>query len=81
MKTSARVILATTILSGITTTAFAAAGGREDHSTLVVWAFLGFCALIVLVQVLPALRNARLVARKEQQEREQENAVQVPARE
>ena len=81
MKTSARVILATTALSGLTATAFAATGGREDHSTLVVWAFLGFCALIVLVQVLPALRNARLVARKEQQEREQENAVQVPARE
>lgn len=37
------------------TSAFAAGGGREDSSGLFVWAFLGFCALIVVVQVIPAL--------------------------
>lgn len=37
------------------TSAFAAGGGREDNSGLFVWAFLGFCALIVVVQVIPAL--------------------------
>ena len=32
-----------------------AAGAREDSSGLVVWMFLGFCALIVLLQLMPAL--------------------------
>ncbi|MCP3175776.1 MAG: hypothetical protein AB7F21_02070 [Desulfuromonadales bacterium] len=31
-----------------------AAAGREDSSGLVVWVFLGFCALIVVAQLLPA---------------------------
>lgn len=37
-------------------TAFAAASGlREDSSGIFVWVFLGFCALIVVAQVIPAL--------------------------
>lgn len=36
-------------------TAFAAAGAREDSSGIFVWVFLGFCALIVVAQVIPAL--------------------------
>lgn len=36
-------------------TAWAAAGAREDGSGLFVWIFLGFCALIVVAQVVPAL--------------------------
>jgi hypothetical protein len=35
--------------------AFAAGGTREDNSGLFVWIFLGFCALIIVVQVVPAL--------------------------
>ncbi|HIJ86741.1 MAG TPA: hypothetical protein HPP97_03545 [Desulfuromonadales bacterium] len=35
--------------------AFAAAGVREDSSGIFVWVFLGFCALIVVAQVIPAL--------------------------
>lgn len=35
--------------------AFAAGAAREDNSGLFVWMFLGFCALIVVVQVVPAL--------------------------
>lgn len=35
--------------------AFAAGGAREDNSGLFVWIFLGFCALIVVVQVVPAV--------------------------
>jgi hypothetical protein len=84
MKTAAMVILPLTvvsIISGMASSAFAAAGGREDHSSLVVWTFLGFCALIVIVQLLPSLRDARLAARKEQEAREQENAVKVPVNE
>jgi len=36
-------------------TAFAASGVREDSSGIFVWVFLGFCALIVVAQVIPAL--------------------------
>ena len=36
-------------------TAFAAAGAREDTSGIFVWVFLGFCALIVVAQVVPAI--------------------------
>jgi len=36
-------------------TAFAASGAREDSSGIFVWVFLGFCALIVVAQVVPAL--------------------------
>ena len=36
--------------------AFAATtAGRVDHSGFIVWAFLGFCALIVVAQLVPAL--------------------------
>jgi hypothetical protein len=36
-------------------TAFAANTARVDDSGLFVWIFLGFCALIVIAQVMPAL--------------------------
>jgi len=36
-------------------TAFAASGAREDNSGVFVWVFLGFCALIVVAQVIPAV--------------------------
>ena len=36
-------------------TAFAASAVREDNSGIFVWVFLGFCALIVVAQVIPAL--------------------------
>lgn len=40
----------------LATPAFAAStAGRSDHSGILVWAFLGFCALIVVAQLLPAL--------------------------
>ena len=40
----------------LTSPGFAAtSAGRVDHSGILVWAFLGFCALIVVAQLLPAL--------------------------
>jgi hypothetical protein len=36
-------------------TAWAATGVREDASGIFVWVFLGFCALIVVAQVVPSL--------------------------
>ena len=37
------------------TPSLAAQAAREDHSGLVVWVFLGFCALIVMAQLVPAM--------------------------
>lgn len=37
------------------TPAWAAIAEREDSSALFVWIFLGFCALIIVAQLLPAL--------------------------
>jgi len=43
------------ILIGNVTTLWAATEGREvDNSGLFVWVFLGFCALIVVAQLIPA---------------------------
>ena len=36
-------------------TAMAATGSMEDNSGIFVWVFLGFCALIVVAQVIPAV--------------------------
>lgn len=40
---------------GTVSTALASSGAREDNSSVFVWVFLGFCALIVIAQLLPAL--------------------------
>lgn len=51
-----RTLLATlAILVASAAPAFAASAARSDHSGLVVWVFLGFCALIVIAQLIPAL--------------------------
>lgn len=57
MKAVKRIIITTVGLVAGTVPAFAASGGREDNSGIVVWAFLFFCALIVVGQVFPLIRN------------------------
>lgn len=47
--------LATLLGTMAPATAFAASNFQEDNSGIFVWVFLGFCALIVVVQVIPAL--------------------------
>ena len=47
--------LATLIGTIAPATAFAASGSRVDNSGIFVWIFLGFCALIVVAQVIPAV--------------------------
>jgi len=47
--------LATLIGTLAPATAFAASSSRVDNSGIFVWAFLGFCALIVVAQVIPAV--------------------------
>ncbi|MBC7962469.1 MAG: hypothetical protein H7Y05_05960 [Steroidobacteraceae bacterium] len=46
--------LATVIATLAPATAFAASTLQEDNSGILVWIFMGFCALIVVVQAMPA---------------------------
>ncbi|MDW7712342.1 MAG: hypothetical protein SCH98_17890 [Deferrisomatales bacterium] len=49
----AKILTLTT--AAVTAATPALAAGRQDTSGLFVWAFLGFCALIVAAQVVPAI--------------------------
>lgn len=55
MKANAMFFAALSWLLVSAAPVLAAGAVREDHSSIVVWAFLGFCALIVIAQLLPAL--------------------------
>lgn len=52
----------TAILSSIflapATSALAETGARQDSSQLLVWGFLGMCALIIIVQLMPVVMIA-----------------------
>jgi len=52
-----RAIITTTLATIATAAPVAAfaAGGRVDDSGIFVWVFLGFCALIVVSQIVPAV--------------------------
>jgi hypothetical protein len=39
--------------------AFAVTEGRDHPSDYLVWGFLGCCALIIIAQILPVIRNLR----------------------
>ena len=50
-----RFVLGAGFIIGNVTPVWAATAGREaDNSGLFVWIFLGFCALIVVAQLIPA---------------------------
>ncbi|BCA79985.1 hypothetical protein [Desulfuromonas sp. AOP6] len=55
MKTMTSIAIAATILFGSASSVLAATGMREDNSGIIVWVFLGFCALIIVAQLLPAI--------------------------
>lgn len=55
MKAKAIYTAALTWLLASATPVLAAEAVREDHSGILVWAFLGFCAVIVIAQLLPAV--------------------------
>ena len=50
-----RALITTIVGTLAPVTAFAASGLSEDNSGIFVWVFLGFCALIVVAQVIPAV--------------------------
>jgi hypothetical protein len=50
-----RALITTIVGTLAPVTAFAANGLSEDNSGMFVWVFLGFCALIVVAQIVPAV--------------------------
>jgi hypothetical protein len=50
-----RALIITIVGTLAPVSAFAASAAREDSSGIFVWVFLGFCALIVVAQVIPAV--------------------------
>ena len=53
MKTKRITTLLNVLLLAPATSALAETGARQDSSQLLVWAFLGMCALIVIIQLMP----------------------------
>jgi hypothetical protein len=52
--------LLTTILTILTTLIYtpvlaSTLAGRDDHSGILVWGFLGFCAVIVVAELIPSI--------------------------
>ena len=59
MSTLSRNILVSAILSATAIPALAATEERGAPDNLVVWMFLGLCALIIVAQITPLIRNVR----------------------
>ena len=55
MKTTLRTIATAAVAPMVAAAPAFAAPTYTDHSGLLVWTFLGFCAVIVVAQVLPAI--------------------------
>jgi hypothetical protein len=55
MKAKAILSAAMISIMGTASPVLAAGAVREDHSGIVVWMFLGFCALIIIAQLVPAV--------------------------
>jgi ABC-type siderophore export system fused ATPase/permease subunit len=50
-----RALITTIVGTLAPVSAFAANGLSEDNSGMFVWVFLGFCALIVVAQIVPSV--------------------------
>jgi hypothetical protein len=57
MSILTKTIILITILAATAVPALSAAGEREQPNNFVVWMFLGLCALIIIAQVAPLIRN------------------------
>ena len=58
MKTITRITLTLTTVLGLVTPVFAESAARQDDSNVLVWAFLGACALIIFMQLVPVVTLA-----------------------
>jgi len=67
MKTFKTLLCSAWVGIAPATAAWAAEGGRQDNSSAVIWGFLGFCALIIIAQLVPTIRELRQAARAEKE--------------
>jgi hypothetical protein len=58
MKTYRTLLMTSSMLVLSSTLALAETTARQDHSQLLVWAFLGMCALIIIIQLMPVVMIA-----------------------
>jgi hypothetical protein len=58
MKPNLLISFATALLLTPATAALAETGARQDNSQFLVWGFLGMCALIVILQLVPVVTLA-----------------------
>lgn len=58
-STLTRITMITSLLASTAIPALAATEGRGNPSDPIVWGFLGFCALIIIAQVAPLVRNLK----------------------
>jgi hypothetical protein len=59
LSTMTRITLITNVLAAAAIPAFAATESRSSQPETVVWGFLGLCALIILAQIAPLVRNLK----------------------
>ena len=73
MRAKVAVILSalTVAVAGFVYCVAAATKGMQESSDMMIWAFLGFCSLIAVGQLLPAFFSVR-AARKEVEQQLQE---------
>lgn len=64
MKKSIRTAMTTLAATFMASPALAETAARSDKSSLMVWAFLGVCALIIIAQVIPVFFSLRDTARQ-----------------
>ncbi len=54
MKATHRLMVGISTFAATVSPVLAAGGGAERHTSLAAWIFLGFCALVVVAQLIPA---------------------------
>jgi hypothetical protein len=59
MSILVKIILLSAILALTVIPALAVTEGRDNPSEFLVWGFLGCCALIIVAQIAPLIRNNR----------------------
>ncbi len=55
MKTAKNIAIKVTTFFALASPALAETAARQDDSSILVWAFLGACALIIFLQLVPVI--------------------------
>jgi hypothetical protein len=63
LTTLKRITMTSLFMLATAIQAFAATEGRSNPSETIVWGFLGLCALIIIAQIVPVIRNFKKQSR------------------